>query len=950
MARKKMRANSPDEIPFFGRDPSWIAFNERVVSLAEDPATPLFERLRFLSISGSNLDEFFMKRVARMKRRLEMGVEFLSHDGMTVREQSADARRRVMALQERQAQCWEDQLIPALADQGIEITAYRDLSRSRRAALDSWFQANVYPILTPLAVDQGQRFPFISNLSKNIGVLVSQPRDRVRLFARLKIPPSLPSFVPVTERKPRVAAGLGRRRLRFVPLLDVIEANLGLVFPGMRVAELSRFRITRRTGVELEEEEGSGDILESVEAFVQRRRFAEPVRLEVRPGASEKIVELLRDELELEPGDVYERPGILDYSDLKSLLKIEAPELEYPAWRPVVPPRLATRERDLFAVIRERDLFVHHPYESFHHSVENFIATAARDPNVLAIKQTVYRTTEDSPFIQSLIHAAQEGKQVACLVELRARFDEDRNLQLVRRLERHGVHVTYGVIGLKTHCKLALVVRREGDQLQSYVHIGTGNYHSVTANLYTDCGLFTCDPDITEDATHVFNFLTGRSLHHHYERLLVAPVTMRDRFLALIDHEIAAVRRGRPARILAKMNQLEDRSIITKLYEASQAGVPITLLIRGFCCLRPGVPGLSENIRVISVLGRFLEHSRIFHFAAGEADPVDGEWYIGSADWMRRNLDGRVETMTPVNDQEARRRLVRIIEASMRDRRQAWDLLADGRYERRRPAPNDDPHEPEMLGTFETLCRDALAGIAPREASDFFLRSEARGRDGHGVPDSLETETRRFLRMFASRPWLTAKELCAAAGLREKRLAAVRKELVRLNLAVPCSVGRTALLEPTGETFARVEGQPERIAGRLPFARRWLAARILADLPKSESAEAQREVEAGLTTADLMVGKKEAKRRAWMIFDDPETAAAELAQFVVLPARQRTVVALDAATHRALRKAVAALPAETRAHITVRTFSQMVDATRSTKAAPKKQRRDSDRKRRAGDS
>jgi polyphosphate kinase len=938
LSRKSQPAIKNPEVNFFGRDPSWLSFNDRVAAMAEDPQVPLFDRLRFLSISGSNLDEFFMKRVARMKRRLEAGVEFLSHDGRTVREQYDDARQHVQALQRRQADCWENLLLPELALQGIEVVKYRDLGTARRRDLDSWFQANVYPILTPLAVDRGQRFPFISNLSTNIGVLVSQPRDGAKLFARLKIPPSLPAFVPVLDRKVKVSAETQRRRLRFVPLLEVIEANLRLVFPGMKIAEVLPFRITRSTGVDLEEEDESGDILESIENFVQRRRFAEPVRMEVLEGASEKIVELLCEEVDLVPRDVYERGGLLDYGDLAALLKIDAPELETPAWRPVVPPRLAQNDRDIFAVIREGDLFVHHPYESFEQSVETFIKTAAYDPNVLAIKQTMYRTTEDSPFVQSLIHAAQEGKQVACLVELRARFDEDRNLQLVRRLERHGVHVTYGVSGLKTHCKLALVVRREGDQLQSYAHIGTGNYHSVTANLYTDSGLFTCDPQITEDATHVFNFLTGRSLHHRYKKFLVAPVAMRDKFYELIDAEIAAARRGRPARIMAKMNQLEDRGIITKLYEASQAGVMVTLIIRGFCCLRPGVPGLSENIRVISVVGRFLEHSRIFHFAGGESDPVDGAWYIGSADWMRRNIDGRVEVIAPVEDREARRRLLRILEVSIRDQRNAWDLDgASGDYQRLRVSDDSDPHSPEALGTFESLCRDALTGILPRTASDFFLREEARDEEGEGgLPASLEAQTRRALRMLVSRPWLTTRETATAAGIPEKRIAPVRNELVRLGLARPHKVGRIAMLEPTDEAFARIESNADIVRGEGSYPRRWLAARILADLPKNESGTAQRNVEAGLTIAEIVVGKKESKRRVWKFFDEASGVEEELDQFLVLPARRRTLITFDGKTLRKLRKALTKLPAATRSDLDIRTFAEIVESTRSIKTTRRK--------------
>ena len=933
------------EVPFFGRDPSWLAFNERVTSLAERDGIPLFDRLRFLSISGTNLDEYFMKRVARFKHRREEGTEFLSHDGKTIVEQYDESRRCVLDLQHRQATCWTEKLVPSLEEEGIVITRYGRLARSKRAELDAWFQANVFPILTPLAVDQGHRFPFISNLSTNIGVLVSQVGDEVRMFARLKIPPTLPAFVQVSDRKVTLAATSRRRRLRFVPIIEVILANLELVFPGMKITDSLAFRVTRSTGMDIEDEDDSRDILENVEAFVQKRRFAEPVRLEVPIGASRKIVGMLRSELDLDQDDVYERPGLLDYGDVGTLLKIDAPELETAPWRPVVPPRLAGKDRDIFAVIRERDLFVHHPYESFHHSVEHFIASAARDPNVLAIKQTVYRTTEDSPFIQSLIHAAQEGKQVACIVELRARFDEDRNLQLVRRLERHGVHVTFGILGLKTHCKLALVVRREGNHLQSYAHIGTGNYHSDTAKLYTDCGIFTCDPSVTADATHVFNFLTGRSHHHRYDEFLVAPVSMRERFYELIDAEIAAARRGQSARIMAKMNQLEDRDMIRKLYEASRAGVLITLIIRGFCCLRPGVKGLSENIRVVSVVGRFLEHSRIFHFAGGESDPVDGHWYLGSGDWMSRNMDDRVEVIAPVADHAARRRLIRILEVSVRDRVNAWELQSDGSYRALEPTRSAAEESPEVLGTFEALCRDALSGGGPRTTSDYFLRTEAKRTGRDHLPSSIETQSRRMMRILVTRPWFTAREAFELAGIPEPRRRAVRKELLRLGLAVPHKIGRTAVLEPTEEAVARVEQHSSATTGNAPYPRRWLSARLVADMSQGEAKHARREVEHGEAVVDLVTGKKEATRRAWKFVDSTTRITGEITRFLELPFRLRTLVAFDGKTMKKVEKVIASLPKSTTASVEVRSFSELVEATRSLGRTAKKKEKRSTRKR-----
>ena len=686
---------------FINRDLSWLAFNRRVLDLAMDQGVPLLERVRFLMISASNLDEFFMKRMALLRRRLASGLDLRSSDGMTVRERLERCREAVAAMFKVQEECW-DELHPALAHEGIRIERYDALPEHERQSLDAWFDANAFPIMTPLAVDPGHRFPFISNLSENLGVLLVDPETEEQSFARLKIPDVLPRLVQLED------GGDHPRGVRLVPLDQVIEANLRDVFPGMRIMAVLPFRVTRSVVVE-QDEDDIEDLLEHVEAELQLRRFAEPVRLEVGPSPSVPILELLMEELQLDTDALYAHGGLLEYADLQAVVDLDRPELKHDVWRPVVPERLRDTEKDLFAVIRERDVFVHHPYDSFSASVERFIAAAAHDPNVLAIKQTLYRTSRESPFVEHLIHAAQEGKQVACLVELRARFDEDKNVRFARQLEKHGVHVAYGLVGLKTHCKASLVVRREGDGLRCYTHLGTGNYHPGTAQLYTDCGLLTSDPEITTDVVNLFNHLTGRSRTRDYRQLLVAPDSMRERFIEHIDREIELAQSGGQGRVIAKMNALEDEPIILKLYEASCAGVQIDLIVRGFCTLRPGVPGVSENIRVRSIVGRFLEHSRIFYFGNGADRLVDGVWYIGSGDWMGRNLGLRVESATPVHDRVARAHLERIFEVCLRDSYRAWVLGASSAYERLYAPADAEPDSPEKLGTFLALCREAQA-------------------------------------------------------------------------------------------------------------------------------------------------------------------------------------------------------------------------------------------------
>ena len=711
------------------RDLSWLEFNRRVLQLAQDQRTPLLERVKFLSIFSSNLDEFVMKRIGMLHRRISQGLTGPDQDGVPASALLSALRRTIRELQQQQTECFEREISPALAAAGIELLNFQSLSTPERRWLRQWFRRNVFPILTPLAVDPGHRFPFISNLSRNLGILLTEPGSAAAgrnapepLFARLKIPTAVTQWIrlpPDPSQPVSQAGGAGAnpppgdsRHVRLVSLISIIQNNLDDLFPGMQILEVVPFRVTRDSEQDGAKDDAD-DLLEQVEEELRKRRFAAPVRLEVGPSPSPQIVGHLAQELELETPDIEQRSGPLDYTVLNEIAELDRPELKWPKWTPVVPGRLADRHTDIFSVIREGDVLVHHPFESFSASAERFIYEAARDPDVLGIKQTIYRTSRDSPFVASLIRAAEAGKQVAVLVELRARFDEQSNVRLARMLEKAGAHVAYGVIGYKTHCKAALVVRRESEGLRSYAHFGTGNYHPRTAQLYTDLGLLTCDPAVMDDAHELFNFLTGRSRLDTFETLLVAPLNMKKRLIDLIKRETEHARafaEGRApvgGRIVAKMNAFADSDIAEPLYAASRAGVQITLFVRGFCCLRPGVPELSENIRVVSVVGRFLEHSRIFHFGAGHADPLDGDWFISSADWMYRNLNNRVETACPVSSRPARARLLRIIQVMAADRRGAWELGQDGSYTARPPSQDAPADAPEALGTFETLMREA---------------------------------------------------------------------------------------------------------------------------------------------------------------------------------------------------------------------------------------------------
>lgn len=662
---------------YSNRELSWLEFNRRVLHEAQDSRTPLLERLKFLGIFSSNLDEFFQIRVAGLKDQLAAGYCERTADGLTPEEQLRRIAASVQAMVRDHARCLHDEVLPALAVEGVSLPDVGSLTEAEREHVDRYFQENVFPVLTPLAVDPAHPFPYISNLSLSLAVAL-RASDGEERFARVKVPKILPRWVPV-------AAG----GWRYVPLEQLIGANVEALFPGVEILGCYAFRITRNTDFEVDHDEAE-DLLSTIQEEVRNRRFGAVVRLEVTPSLPQTIREVLLAEFNaaqaalsapLGADDVYEVPGMLDTADLLGLSgAIDLPALKDPPYHPVAPPRLSSG-RNIFEVIREGDLLLHHPYESFSGSVERFIQAAVDDPDVVAIKLTLYRTGGDSSIARLLAQAAERGKQVAVLIELQARFDEENNMRWAERLEDVGAHVSYGVAGLKTHAKVLLVVRREGDTMRRYVHLGTGNYHPRTARLYTDFGLFTTDPDLGADLTDLFNVLTGFAAPAQYRKLIVAPRGMRERFVSMIEREAGHARAGGPARIFAKMNALVDPVIIQALYEASQAGVTIDLIIRGICCLRPGIPGVSDRIRVISVIGRFLEHSRAFYFLNGGAEEV----YLGSADWMPRNLERRIEAVFPVDDPAHRAAIRDILSLMWQDNRQAWDLASDGTYTQRRP-------------------------------------------------------------------------------------------------------------------------------------------------------------------------------------------------------------------------------------------------------------------------
>jgi polyphosphate kinase len=684
----------PDDAPldhphlYFNRELSTVDFNWRVLHQALDDRVPLLERVFFVAITASNLDEFFRKRVGGLKRQAAAGVTTPTPDGRTPEEQLGLIREAVLPLYDRLTAFWGDTLVPRLrAEADVHIHDYDALSTDQRRAVDEHFQENIFPVLTPLAVDPGHPFPFLSNLSLSLAITLRNPKRDTDQFARVKVPSNRDRWVPLPEPG------------HFVPLEQVIAHNLENLFRGMEITGAYAFRVTRNADVRRDEEEAD-DLLEMISEELRERRFAPVVRLEVDPSMPADVRELLSDELSLDAADIYETNSILGHADCMDLVGLDRPEHKYASWEPIVPPRLR-REGDpttlvrkgktadypnIFAAIRESDILLHHPYDSFQESVQRFVEEAAEDPKVLAIKQTLYRTSENSPVVGALVDAAERGKQVAVLVEVKARFDEANNIEWGRTLEESGVHVAYGLVGLKTHAKVTLVIRQEDGEPRTYCHIGTGNYNPKTARQYTDLGLLTCNEDVGYDITNLFHYLTGYAPEQHYRELLVAPQNMRRQFEALIQREIDHAQAGGEGRIIAKMNQLNDEGIIEELYRASQAGVEIDLIVRGHCRLRPRLENYSENIRVISILGRFLEHTRIYYFG----NDGDDEVYIGSADWMSRNLNDRVEAIVEVQTPNHKERLRDLLDRALSDRRSVWDLGADGRYTQRVPDSSDE--------------------------------------------------------------------------------------------------------------------------------------------------------------------------------------------------------------------------------------------------------------------
>ncbi len=671
------RAQLADPRLYFNRELSWLDFNWRVLYQAIDERNPLLERVRFLAITASNLDEFFRKRLGGLKRQAAAGVQRLSPDGRTPEQQIGLSQNAAQPMYRRIGEAWVRTLKPALASEGIRILDYAELDAQQRAYLHEVFLSHIFPILTPLAVDPGHPFPFISNLSLSLAVTLRHRKRGTEHFARLKVPTSRGRWIRLQGAHD------------FVPVEQVIANNIDELFRGMDVTGVYPFRITRNADVRRDEEEAD-DLIEMIADELRERRFAPIVRLEVDRRTPPDVRSLLMRELGLKEVDVYECLGEIDLTDLHAIAALDVPHLQFPAWEPVVPDRLLHRgeskdRADVFTVIRGGDLLVHHPYESFAASTQRFLEEAASDDRVIAIKQTLYRTSDESPIVNALIHAAERGKQVAVLVEVKARFDEKNNIEFGAMLEKAGVHVTYGLIGLKTHSKTTLVIREEDDGLRAYCHIGTGNYNPKTARLYTDFGLLTCARDVGFDVINLFHYLTGYAPEQHYRRLLIAPRDLRRAFIELVRREVETQREKGNGRIIAKMNALDDVEMIQELYRASEAGVQIDLIVRGHSRLRPGLVRFSENIRVISIISRFLEHSRVYCFGNDDRPRV----FIGSGDWQRRNLDDRVEAIVEIDDPALRGRLLRSLELALSDRRSAWELLPDGTYALRFPGEGE---------------------------------------------------------------------------------------------------------------------------------------------------------------------------------------------------------------------------------------------------------------------
>ena len=664
---------------YLDRELSWLAFNQRVLELAEDPNLYLLERVNFLAIFASNLDEFFMVRVAGLKRRIATGLAVTASSGLSPQEVLSEISREAHRLQERHAKLFIETIKPEIKEKGIRIVRWAHLEDSERGLLHEYFQNQIFPVLTPLAVDPAPPFPYISGLSLNLAVVLKNPETHKEHFARVKVPPLLPRFV-------RIPGNTGVTDARFVPLEDIIGEYLGLLFPGMRVLQHHTFRVTRNEDLEVDEEEGE-NLLLALEKELLRRRFGPPVRLEVANDINPEVLELLIRELDINDEDVYHLPSPLDLTGLFEIAGLKRADLRYPP-HPVITNRFLQPVEDkdvsIFSAMRQRDILMHHPYESFSTSVQAFVEQAAADPKVLAIKQTLYRTSGDSPIVDALIAAAEAGKQVLALVEIKARFDEQNNIAWARKLEQAGVHVVYGIVGLKTHCKLALVIRQEGGQLRRYCHVGTGNYNPKTARYYEDYGLLTARESVGEDLTKLFNQLSGYAPEAEFKSLMVSPVGVREGLTERIEREIAFKQAGKDARIRIKVNSLVDEQIIDSLYKASNAGVPVEILVRGMCALKPGVPGLSENITVRSVLGRYLEHSRVFTFMGG-GDPAV---FIGSADMMHRNLDRRVEALVRLSQPDHIRELNALFDLAMSENVASWYLSADGTWTRHQTMDN----------------------------------------------------------------------------------------------------------------------------------------------------------------------------------------------------------------------------------------------------------------------
>jgi len=671
---------TPPALPddrFLDRELSWLAFNERVLELAEDTTIPLLERAKFLAIFASNLDEFFMVRVAGLKRRIATGIAVRAASGLLPREVLEGIYNRSSELMARQATLFHSDILPRLEAEDIRLLRWDQASQAERDELSSFFREKVFPVLTPLAVDPAHPFPYISGLSLNLAVVVRNPSSGTELFARVKVPPILDRFVVVGSQ-------------RFVPLEDVIAAHLAELFPGMDVLQQHAFRVTRNEDLEVEEDDAE-NLLLALERELMRRRFGPPVRLEVTQSIDPHVLDLLVRELGIGSEEVVRIPGLLDLTALWAMDRLPRDDLKLPAFRPRTSNQLSEVETasppDVLETMRDHEVLLHHPYDSFSTSVQLFLEQAATDPRVLAIKQTLYRTSGDSPIVDALVAAAEQGKQVLAIVEIKARFDEQANIDWARKLEEAGCHVVYGLVGLKTHCKLSMVVRDDGDKLRRYVHIGTGNYHPKTARLYEDVGLLTTDAEVGDDVARLFNVLSGYSMETEYNRLLVAPHSIRSGLVERIEREVANHRAGLPARVRIKCNSIVDEATIDALYRASQAGVPVDIWVRGICALRPGVPGLSDNIRVRSVLGRFLEHSRLFEFANGG----ETEIWIGSADLMHRNLDRRIEVLVRLGSASQTAHLDGLFDLAFDPGTSTWHLGADGGWTRHHLADDGSP-------------------------------------------------------------------------------------------------------------------------------------------------------------------------------------------------------------------------------------------------------------------